>query len=80
MRTGFVLLVEVTERDNNKMKKISDIKNKGLRLLAEMRLKQTNPNTDKSKAKVIDIIWSDTKEGINFWFEVHDGERTILNK
>ena len=57
--------------------KISEIKDKGLRELAELRRKQDNLNSDF----LIDAFgWINTLEGGDYWNDVYEGIITTLDK
>ena len=59
--------------------KISDIKNKELRELAQLRYKEHCK--EYSKYYTIDCFkWAETKEGYVFWFDVNQGTITELSE
>jgi hypothetical protein len=59
--------------------KISDIKDKGLRELAELRRKECVKYGD-SAFLVYAFEWEKTLEGDDYWSDVNDGEITTLDK
>jgi hypothetical protein len=55
--------------------KISEIKDKGLRELAELRRKQDDRSTD---FLIRAFVWDDTLEGDDYWTDVYEGRITTL--